>query len=107
MPTFAQQLLEDVHNNCEQVEEITRQINEVLARGNKPVAAMADNWDEAIQESKRVLEILRTLDKRSEIFDATQDEINALMVASLRFRQAQEDLIEPMARVKRALGMIP
>lgn len=107
MTTLAQQLLEDVHNNSEKVEEITRQINEVLARGNKPVAAMFDDWDEIIQESKRLLEILRTLDKQPGIFESTQDEINALMVGSLRFRAAQEDLIEPLVRVKRALGMIP
>lgn len=107
MATFAQQLLEDLHNNCEQVEEIARQINKILARGNKPVAAMADEWDETVQESKRVLEILQTLDKRLDPEEVTQDELNALMVGSLRFRQAQESLIEPMVRVKRALGMIP
>lgn len=107
MTTFTQQLLEDLHNNCEQVEGITRSINLVLERGNKPVAAMADEWGEAVKESHRLVEILRTLDKRIDPEEVTQDEMNALMVASLRFQEAQRNLIEPMARVKRALGMIP
>jgi hypothetical protein len=107
MAVDVEQLIEDLHNNAEKTEEVIASATLMMDRGNRPTMSMINDWAAMSQEAVRLVELLRTALAWLDPETVTQKEIARIMVAQMRFNEAQQNYIPVIARLKKHLGMIP
>lgn len=103
------EMVKKMDRQIEITDQLSREVTQVLDRGNRPSILMTDRWSAHASEVVRLVDEMRELSDRlmANVGQLSDDDIRMLQESQSRFKISQDKHGEVVRRTKKALGLIP